>query len=153
MRLEQVSRSYLEGLPALPGICPDEEMLIRAWLERSPALGQSYSVDVSVPLPPRGPIGSPSNLERMWFAVTRPRIDLLVWHPHSVLVVEVKWFARMSAVTQVLKYAKLVEQQLAPDRLVVPVVLCNDCVTGLELRLFNAQGVAIRLPLLREAAL
>lgn len=140
MKLERVSRAYLLGLPSLPGICPDEELLIRDWLRSRGATYDSFSVNVRAPLPPRGQVGSLTNIDRMWLGVTRPRIDLVAWLKFGAFVIEAKWFARFTAVTQVLRYTEAFRLAF-PNRFPVrPVILCRAAALGVAGRMIDAGG-------------
>lgn len=146
MKIDHVSAAYLLGLPSLPGICPEETDLIRDFVARC---GHAYSsFSVNVPVGP-GDTSTPSlgaAIDRMWEAITRPRIDLIVHGFRSTFIVEAKEHARFRAVTQVRKYVERYNATVHRDRHATPVVLCRSHERGLiELMLLH-QGLLVVEP-------
>jgi len=132
MRLEHVSAAYLLGLPTLPGIDYREAELLHDFLREHAYADVTYSINV--PVGP-GDTSSPSlgaAVDRMWAAITRRRIDLVVEGAREVVIVEAKVHARMRAATQVLRYAELYARECSRAIRVRPLIVCRSHVPGVE---------------------
>jgi len=143
MRVERVSRAYLLGLPSLPGISPDETELILDFVEHAGRLYHDFSINV--PVGP-GDTSTPSlgaAIDRMWEAITRPRIDLVMRSYGATYIVEAKRHARFSAVTQVCKYVERFRREHQPTGRVYPIVLCRSHVRGLGDALISHNGALV----------
>lgn len=71
--------------------------------------------------------GSASDMERkIAAAVTRKRIDVVCRVEGSIWVVEVKPWANMYAVGQVVSYVRLFVKEYAPTGEVIPVLVCDS---------------------------
>lgn len=146
MRLERVSATYLLGLPALPGICPGETTLIVDFVRRCGRDYRAFSVDV--PVGP-GDTSAPSlgaAIDRMWAAITRPRIDLVVHGWGATYILEAKVHARMTAATQVLRYVDRYRSAAGDGPPVYPIVLCRSHASGLPAVLRAYGGVVVVEP-------
>lgn len=81
--------------------------------------------DVHVGLPVDVGDGSPGWLRRVAGGVTRKRIDVVAKVGGGYWVIEVKPFAGMVALGQVLTYTRLFLAEYSVDGSVVPVVICD----------------------------
>ncbi|GAI84953.1 unnamed protein product [marine sediment metagenome] len=87
--------------------------------------------------------GGPETMEsRIAAGITRKRIDVVCAVGGGFWVVEIKPFASMLALGQVLSYTRLFKQEFAPVGEVWPVIVC-DRVDDDLLAEFDAAGVAV----------
>lgn len=145
-RLHRLSAGELLAAPTFPRISPDEEFLLRDWLVGVGNLYDEFSIDV--PLGGGSVDGSPleSAVDRMWAAITRRRVDLVAVVGHEVHIVEAKLHARMSTVTQTLRYCDEYRASHPEAWSVTPVVLCRSASPGVASRLVNCSGALVELP-------
>lgn len=139
MRLGHVSAPYLLGLPSWPGIDPHEHALLRDFLRDCQEARCTYSVNVPV-----GPGDTTTRslgaaIDRMWTAITRPRMDLVIEGPRVTTIVEAKVHARFRAVTQVLRYVELYRREYPRLGVVRPMIVCRSHAPGVD-RLLEAKG-------------
>jgi hypothetical protein len=146
MRVELASRAYVLGLPALPGLSPDESDLALQWIATRSLRFDLFSVNVPIG---QGDTSAPSisaAVDRMWATITRRKIDVVVWRTRLVLVVEAKVHARMKAATQVFRYVDDFHAEHPDVAAVFPVIVCRSAVPGLRERLFERGGSLFELP-------
>ena len=132
MRLEHVSAAYLLGLPTLPGIDYREAELLHDFLRAHRDVGVTYSVNVPVGPGDTSSTSIGAAVDRMWTAITRRRIDLVVEGARSAIIVEAKVHARMRAATQVIRYAELYSREHPRQVDIRPLIVCRSHVPGVE---------------------
>lgn len=146
MPIHRVSRTYLLGLPWLPGLSPDEGQLVLEFVRFSWPHEDRFSVNLPVGA---GDDAAPSlgaAIDRMWSRITRRKIDLVIWRHQYAFVLEAKVHARMSAATQVLRYARLLRDDYHHLHTVAPVILARSCELGLHRVLEPHGGEVLVLP-------
>jgi hypothetical protein len=70
--------------------------------------------------------GSDDTLNRIAAGLTRKRIDVVASVGGGLWVIEVKPYANMYAVGQVITYVRLFKQEYTSPGRVVPVIICDD---------------------------
>jgi hypothetical protein len=99
----------------MPGLMPDEALLLRRWLELHE--GEWERVFANVRVGPGYDPGEswPEHARQMAILNTQRRIDALAERGADALIIECKWRAGASAVGQVLFYVELWQAE-NPDR-------------------------------------
>jgi hypothetical protein len=82
--------------------------------------------DVRVGMPVLVGDGSDDTLNRIAAGLTRKRIDVVASVGGGLWVIEVKPYANMYAVGQVITYVRLFKQEYTSPGRVVPVIICDD---------------------------
>lgn len=150
-KLHRLSVPALLAAPSFGRISPDEEFLLRDWLRTVADAYDEFSVDVPV-IGSRGD-GSAlvSAVDRMWAAITRRRIDLVAVVGSTVDVVEAKLHARMSTVTQVVRYCQAYRVDHPEAFSVLPIVVCRSATPGVEQLLETYNGELVVVPVAAPA--
>ncbi|MBA7533039.1 hypothetical protein ES705_25274 [subsurface metagenome] len=99
-----------------------------------------YDVHVGKPVPGLDP--SDKLGMRIASGITRKRIDVVARVGGGLWVVEIKPFASMLALGQVLSYTRLFVEEYRPDEEVRPVIVCSAVDADL-LDEFEAMGVVV----------
>jgi hypothetical protein len=146
MRLAHVSAAYLLGLPSLPGIDYREAPLLQHFVDVTRDVDITYSVNVPVGPGDTESASLGAAVDRMWEAITRPRIDLVVEFPRAAIVVEAKVHARMRATTQVLRYVERYAREHPRLTSVLPMIVCHSYVPGVNKILEQHGGAVIVVP-------
>ncbi|HKW01174.1 MAG TPA: hypothetical protein VJN96_15220 [Vicinamibacterales bacterium] len=146
MRLEHVSAAYLLGLPTLPGIDYREAELLHDFLHGYRDAFATYSVNVPVGPGDVEAASLGAAVDRMWAAITRRRIDLVIEGTRTAVIVEAKVHARMRAATQVLRYADLYAREHPSLALVRPLIVCRSHVPGIDRVLEPYLGGVVVVP-------
>lgn len=145
-RLHRLSAAQLLASPAFPRITPDEEFLLRDWLATVGDLYDEFSVDVPVGSGALAGSLSGGVLDRMWAAITRRRVDLVAVGGHTVHIVEAKLYARMSTVTQVLRYCAAYRDDHPEAWYVEPIIVCRTASPGVGELLARHRGALVEVP-------
>lgn len=98
--------------------------------------------DVRVGQPVFLPAGASDMQKRIAAGITRKRIDAVCLVEGGLWVVEVKPYANMYALGQVLTYDRLFRREYAAPEVVVPVLVCDDYDTDL-VEEFDEFGVLV----------
>jgi len=88
------------------------------------------------------PVGAPDIDKRIARGISRKRIDVVARVGGGLWVVEIKPFASMLALGQILSYTRLFIEEYRPDEEVRPVIVC-DAIDGDLLDEFEALGVVV----------
>lgn len=146
MTLHRLSAPQLLAAPSFGRISPDEEFLLRDWLRTAGELYDEFSVDVPVGA---GALGGPmtgSVVDRMWSAITRRRVDLVAVGGHTVHIVEAKIYARMTTVTQVLRYCSAYRVDHPEAWYIEPIIVCRSASPGVGELLEQYRGALVVVP-------
>lgn len=140
------SLTTLLALPVYPGVSIDESDVVRDWLRRygDSCLRFEFGVRVGVSDVAHEMAGEA--IDRMWATITRPRPDLVAYQPAAALVIEAKVHARMKAVTQVVRYARLFHRDHPHVPRPLAVLVCRSHDLGVDVALGLAGGMTFRFP-------
>lgn len=124
--------AFLVDADSYPGIDAGEVPIVRAWLrahgdefdviEFNPRVGFGRAVDAA----------DDEATRRMWQAVTAHRPDVIARRGETFQVIEAKRYARVQAVTQVMRYTLEFATQRPDVHRVEPAIICGDCDVAVE---------------------
>lgn len=133
-------------LPGYPGVSFDESDVVRDWLRRYGDTCNRFEFNARVGVAEVAGEMAGEAIDRMWATITRPRPDLVAYQPAATLVIEAKVHARMPAVTQVLRYARLFHRDRPKEPAPRPVLICRTHDLGVDVALGLAGGMTFRFP-------
>lgn len=122
-----------EKLAKYPHMLARDIKIWEAFIDTHPDWYQEVAYDVKVGKGVEVPDEYPGNIKRDALALTRKRIDVVGWTAGGVDVIEVKPYAGLSAVGQVLSYRELLIRDRAPGVVVRPVIVTDVLQSDLEL--------------------
>lgn len=140
------SLTTLLALPIYPGVSFDESQVVRDWLRRYGDTCVRFEFGVRVGLSDVAYEMAGEAVDRMWATITRPRPDLVAYQPAAALVVEAKVHARMKAVTQVVRYARLFHRDHPRAPRPLAVLICRSHDLGVDVALERAGGMTFCFP-------
>lgn len=88
------------------------------------------------------PVGASDTVRKVALGLTRKRIDVVAAVAGGIWVIEVKPYANMYAVGQVISYQRLFVQEYVSPGEVIPVIICDDYDIDL-LEEFDELGVLV----------
>lgn len=129
-------------MPSYPHMLTEDTEVWSAYLADPVAPIERVWYDVHVGQGVPLPVGASGIEQRIAAGITRKRIDVVCRIGGGYWVVEIKPFASMLALGQVISYSSLFVRDYEPDGEVWPVVVCNEVDDDL-VDDFEAAGVAV----------
>jgi len=113
-------------MPSYPHMLAEDTAVWSKYLA-SPVLPiKEVWYDVHVGRPVLLPVGAPDIDQRIARGITRKRIDAICRVDSALWVVEIKPFASMLALGQVLSYTRMFIEEFRPTEDVASVIVCDD---------------------------
>jgi hypothetical protein len=112
--------------PHYPHMMVEDTIVWTKFLESKFVEIKEVWYDVRVGMPVLVGDGSDDTLNRIAAGLTRKRIDVVASVGGGLWVIEVKPYANMYAVGQVITYVRLFKQEYTSPGRVVPVIICDD---------------------------
>lgn len=113
-------------MPHYPHMLAEDTSVWTKFLEQNPNLLLRVWYDLRVGMPTFVPVGASDMEKRIAAGLTRKRIDAVCSVAGGLWVVEVKPYANMYALGQILTYSRLFKQEYVTPDVVVSVIVCDD---------------------------
>lgn len=139
-QLEQGRQPFMR--PHYPHFLAEDNKVWSTFLEQNFELLQQVWYDIRVGKPVELPDDSSDMEKRIALGLTRKRIDVVATSGGNYWVIEVKPFAGMLALGQVISYARLFAMQYRVRGRVIPVIVCDEADDDL-LGSFEELGVMV----------